>query len=86
MGFRRDGVAYFLTEEVLEKVRITRQTLWRWRRQGLVPAGHRSRDRQVVFTSQELGEILEFANRLQPIISEPEGQLKLFNNGVKEAK
>ncbi len=46
---------------------VTRQTLWRWRQDGKVPAGRKYRDKQVVFTSAESEQIREYAQRLEPI-------------------
>jgi len=53
--------------DVLEQVPVTRQTLWRWRQEGKIPAGHRYRNRQVVFTPDEVEAIREYANRVEPI-------------------
>ena len=60
------GVAYYTGTGVARAVGVSRQTLWRWRSEGRVPAGHRFRDRQILFTAEELGEIREYANRLEP--------------------
>jgi len=57
---------YYSSADVQQELRVTRQTLWRWRRDGKIPQGRRYRDRQVLFTQEELEAIREFANRLEP--------------------
>lgn len=60
------GVDYYSASEVCEAVDVSRQTLWRWRQDGLVPAGHRFRDGQLLFTIHEYEQILAHANRVEP--------------------
>jgi len=60
------GVQYYSTTFVLANVGISRQTLWRWRREDLVPQGHRFRNRQLLFTRDEYLKILEYANHVEP--------------------
>ncbi|MDE2784407.1 MAG: hypothetical protein OXK77_15750 [Gemmatimonadota bacterium] len=60
-----EGVRYYSTSEVLEAAGISRQTLWRWRREGLVPEGHRFRSRRVLFSERERDHILSYANRIE---------------------
>jgi predicted DNA-binding transcriptional regulator AlpA len=74
-----EGVDYFSLDEVLSDLGITRQTFWRWRKEGNVPGGHRFRDRRVLFTATELRTIREFANRIEPIHPAGREQLGLFN-------
>lgn len=62
-----NGISYLTATDVLDQVPVTRQTLWRWRQEGKIPAGHRYRNRQVVFTSGEVEAIREYANRVEPI-------------------
>ena len=64
-----DDVRYLTATELLDEVDVTRQTLWRWRREGKVPAGHRYRNRQVVFTQEEVDMIRGYANRIEDIES-----------------
>jgi predicted DNA-binding transcriptional regulator AlpA len=73
------GKEYLVATEIVEELGITRQTLWRWRNQGKVPAGRRFRGGQVLFTLAEVQAIREYANRVEPIERTPSGQLKLFN-------
>ncbi|MEW8287489.1 MAG: helix-turn-helix domain-containing protein [Candidatus Thiodiazotropha endolucinida] len=74
-----NGIKYLSAAELLETVDVTRQTLWRWRQEGKIPAGHRFRGRQVVFNPEEVAEIQEYANRIEPIDNSEAGQLSLFN-------
>ena len=67
------GNAYFTVNGIADKLGISRQTIWRWRQAGKIPAGHKYRDKWVVFTEEEYDEILRFSNRLEPIqpVKEP---------------
>ena len=81
-----NGIKYLSATELLDAVDVTRQTLWRWRQEGKIPAGHRFRGRQVVFSPDEVAAIEEYANRIEPIDSADAAQLSLFNgngNGRK---
>ena len=68
MPIQIDGVKYFSATDVLNGVSVSRQTLWRWRQEGKIPAGHRYRDRQVLFTAEEVESIRQFENRIEPIL------------------
>ena len=74
-----NGINYLLLAELASRLKGSRQTLWRWRQQGKIPGGHRYRDRQVVFSPDEVEAIREFANRIEPIGSADSSQLRLFN-------
>jgi predicted DNA-binding transcriptional regulator AlpA len=76
-----NNVLYLTATEVLGTVEVTRQTLWRWRHEGKIPAGHRYRGRQVVFSPGEVEVIQAYANRIEPIEVSHPGQLSLFNRG-----
>lgn len=62
-----NGIKYLTATGLLQIVDVTRQTLWRWRHEGKIPAGHRYRGRQVVFSPDEVEAIQEHANRIEPI-------------------
>jgi hypothetical protein len=72
---------YFSVAEVLDDTRVSRQTLWRWRQDGKVPAGHRFRDRQVLFDEDEFQAIRSYATSVEPLDGAAR-QLRLFKNGV----
>lgn len=65
-GIRIDGITYFSAVDVQREIGVARQTLWRWRRARKIPPGRRYRDRQVVFTREEVDAIRKYANRLVP--------------------
>ena len=81
-----NGISYLSATELLETVDVTRQTLWRWRQEGKIPAGHRFRGRQVVFSPEEVSVIQEYANRIEPIENSDAGQLNLFNGNGRVRK
>ena len=72
------GIAYFAATDVAATLKISRQTLWRWRRAGKIPLGHRFRDGQTLFTEGEVEEIKVFAQRIEPIDTTDRNQLELF--------
>jgi predicted site-specific integrase-resolvase len=57
---------YVPAAALMEACGISRQTLWRWRQDGLVPAGAIHRNR-VVFTEAEARKVRDFADRLVPL-------------------
>lgn len=73
------GVAYFSAADIHRELGISRQTLWRWRKARKIPQGRRYRDRQVVFTKQELELIREYANRLEPAGPSEANQPKAYD-------
>lgn len=74
------GETYQTSNEIAEALGISRQTLWRWREKGKIPAGMRSRSRQVLFTVEEVSVIKEYANKLEPIeLGNARQQLALFS-------
>lgn len=60
------GVTYFSAADIHRQIKVARQTLWRWRKARKIPQGRRYRDRQVVFTKEEVEAIQDYANRLAP--------------------
>ena len=81
-----DGIEYATATELLDELKISRQTLWRWRQQGKIPSGRLHRNNKLVFTSEEAASIRGFANRLEPALVENHGQLRLFERGVPGAE
>jgi len=79
-----DGVTYYSASDVAQEVGISRQSLWR--QEGKVPSGRKYRDRQILFTAGELGQIKDYANRLEPAEPAASQQLRLFNNGHGDSK
>jgi predicted site-specific integrase-resolvase len=66
MPIQVEGIEYFTAADVHRDLGVVRQTLWRWRKAGVIPQGRRYRDRQVVFTREEVAAIREYSNRLEP--------------------
>lgn len=66
MPLEINGVQFQSALELIRDLGITRQTLWRWRREGLVPEGHVDRNRRVLFTAEEAQAIRTFALRVEP--------------------
>jgi hypothetical protein len=75
-----ERVEYFTAADIQRDIGVARQTLWRWRKGGKIPQGRRYRDRQVVFTRQEVEVIREYSNRLEPADATESDQLKLFKS------
>jgi len=76
------GVTYVTVKDLVDSLSITRQTLWRWRRERKIPQGQRFRDKRLLFTQSELRQIEAFANHIEP--NPGNGlQLDLFGNGEK---
>ena len=72
------GVRYYTSAEVVEATGVSRQTLYRWRRSGFVPAGHVFRSNRLLFSQSELDRILAYANHLEPgALGVKPGQLDL---------
>lgn len=84
MAFTIDGVEYVAAGELIAELRVSRATLWRWRREGKIPSGHRLRGYQVVFTRGEVEAVREYAHRVEPIGPDAPDQLPLFRRGVRE--
>ena len=79
---KKGNVDFFTANDVAKNVDISRQTLWRWRKDRKILAGYRLRNRQLLFSRAELEAIREYALSIEPIEFEREGddrdQLKLF--------
>jgi predicted site-specific integrase-resolvase len=79
MALEIAGTPYVAANELQRELNISRQTLWRWRREGHIPQGHRFRDGKVVFTQEEAEQVRRFANRIEPIDESGSNQLGLFS-------
>jgi DNA-binding transcriptional MerR regulator len=72
---------FYPLTEVAEELRVSRQSLWLWRKSGKIPMGQRGR-RQVLFTEAEVSTIRDYANRLEPIELGGIRQMRLFSGRV----
>jgi len=73
-----NGREYLQVTEVAESVGVTRQTLWRWRRDGVIPMGRKYRGRQIIYTPSEVEVIRLFAERIEPIDDSRRREKTLF--------
>ena len=80
MPIEINGAEYLLATEIAGAVGVSRQTLWRWRRDGKIPMGQKYRGCQIVFTYDELETICQFSKRLEPVDGVMERQGTLFGN------
>lgn len=76
-----NGVEYYSATQLLGEIRVLRQTFWRWRRRGQIPAGHRFRDGRLLFTVPEAEVIRSFATSVGVAEKPVFYQGRLFGNG-----
>lgn len=60
-----DGSIFYSCTEVASACGVSRQTIWRWRQDGLIPIGRARRGRSVVFSQTELEYIRAHAGLLE---------------------
>jgi predicted DNA-binding transcriptional regulator AlpA len=72
------GITYYSSPEVLEACSISRQTLWRWRKEGKIPDGRRFRDGSLLYTESDYEVIQDYANSVEPIAPGSENQMQFF--------
>lgn len=79
MPIERAGTHYYTLTEVKEFVACSRTSLWRWKREDKIPQGRRYRDRELLFTREEMQAIYAHAHRLtsDEAAAELKNQLKL---------
>ena len=58
--------SFYTATEVAGLAGVTRQTLWRWKKTGHIPAGRRYRGRELLFTLDEVEVVYAHAHRLEP--------------------
>lgn len=73
-----NGKEYLQVTEIVEEIGVTRQTLWRWRRDGTIPIGRKYRGRQIIYTPSEVELIRQFAERIEPIDDQHRREKTLF--------
>lgn len=72
------GDTFYTNGEAAQRAGVTRQTLWRWRSDGHIPLGRQYRGKSVLFTEEEMAEILQYANRIEPLDVDRSIQPSLF--------
>ena len=60
---------FYTIGEVLEKVGITRPTLYKWLREGKIPEVNRDRNNFRIFTKKDIEKILAYKNLIRKPIS-----------------
>jgi excisionase family DNA binding protein len=73
-----EGATFLTNGEAAERGGVSRQTIWRWRADGKIPAGRQYRGKTILFTLAEIDLIVQYANRMEPLTTEIPGQLGLF--------
>jgi predicted DNA-binding transcriptional regulator AlpA len=82
MPLHIDGTHYYLATEIAQAVGVSRVTLWRWIKDGKVPAGHKFRGKKLIFTRGEAEAIREYALRVEPAFPTARDQLPLFGRST----
>jgi hypothetical protein len=77
MPIEISGTRFHTSGEAAHVAGVTRQTLWRWRSQNLVPTGRHYRGKTVIYTDEEVSAIVEFSHRVEAIEGNTSGQLNL---------
>ena len=80
MPIQVEGVTYITAQEAADAVDVSRQTIWRWRKDRKIPGGYRFRNRQLLFSHEEFAAIRRYANRLQPSDAADAGQISIFDH------
>ena len=75
-----NGREYLQVTEVADAIGVTRQTLWRWRRDGTIPIGRKYRGWQIIYTPSEVELIRQFAERIEPIDDQYRRDKTLFED------
>lgn len=80
MPVEHAGTAFYTLGEVARHTQRSRQTIWRWKRAGKIPPGRRYRDRELLFSWEELEAIYAYAHRTtsEEASATLKNQLELF--------
>ncbi len=73
-----EGVSYVPATDLARELGVTRQTVWRWRTEGKIPAGSRFRNGRILFSPTEVEAIRRFSQQLEPLDDAVSDQLALF--------
>jgi excisionase family DNA binding protein len=84
MSLNIAGSDYWTTAEVCDVAGVSRQTLWRWRQEGHIPAGRRLRGQRLLFSREDVEKVREYALLVEPADQPSRAQLKLF--GLEQSK
>ena len=64
MPIKRGAITYLTLNEVADQVKCSRTSIWRWRKEGKIPSGSRYRDKELLFTGEEVMAVYAHAHRL----------------------
>ena len=82
-----NGVQYFSAAYAAGQAGVSRTTLWRWRQSGKVPEGRRrQRDRQILYTEDEVQAVVDFAQKLEPGDEIASNQISLFSDNPGDGR
>jgi hypothetical protein len=81
------GTKYVSAALLAARLGVSRQTLWRWRAAGKIPAGHLYRSRQLIFTVAEAADVYAYGTRVEPAdtLTNPD-QMALFTAKKRGAR
>ena len=65
MPIEIDGQTYYRTSEACAKARVSRATLFRWLKAGILMKSHRNRRGWRLFTEDDINAILAESNRVE---------------------
>lgn len=74
-----NGAKLLCINEIADELGVSRQTLWRWRREEKIPAGSKFRDGKILFSEAEVERIRAHACRLEPFPAPDPRQARLFD-------
>jgi len=80
------GRLYWTGSELAQELKLSRQTLWRWRQERKIPVGNRLRSRHILFDEDEVQAIRDYANRLEPADPDAPRQLRLFRRSNRRTR
>lgn len=82
MRVKKNRKKFYSTAQALEKIGISRATLFRWLREKRIEdVGHRDRRNWRLFTDEDIKRIREFAHRVRVIPKQTKLNLNLKKNG-----
>ena len=69
-----NGQHFYYTSEVCQRVGISRPTLFRWLRRGILEKSYKDRRGWRIFTEDDLSKIQAEARRIEVVYTSPEGR------------
>ena len=66
-----NGQHFYYTSEVCQRISISRPTLFRWLRRGILEKSHKDRRGWRIFTEDDLSKIQAEARRIEVVYTSP---------------